>query len=110
VAPGWGWLPPPSPAAVQLLCCLCLAAAAAVACGLACRAASLALLPLCCYLAAIDQDPGSQATSLMLQLGVANCLMPLCRWPGEGVETASESGCRALGRRICCMAAGGTLW
>jgi hypothetical protein len=54
-----------------------LAAAALVAAGALTWPACSTLLLLCCSLAAADGEPGSQLTSLLLQLGVAACLMPL---------------------------------
>jgi hypothetical protein len=76
-APGFAWLPPPPPARLEALSWAAAAAAAALAAGALGRAPSLLLLVACCGLAAADPDPGSQATSLLLQLGAANCLLPL---------------------------------
>jgi len=75
---GWG-LPPPSPATIGLLCNGLAAVCAALAAGLATRPASVALLLLCYYLAAMDQDPSSQMDSLLLQFGCVNCVLPLSR-------------------------------
>lgn len=76
-AAGWGWLLPPSPAAAQATIATGAAAAAALAVGVLPRLAAAGLLASCTYLAAFDQEPGSQLNSLLLQLGVANCLLPL---------------------------------
>jgi hypothetical protein len=76
-APGWGWLPLPSPVASGVLCFLATTCALMVAAGLLASMASPLLLVVCCYLAAWDQDPGSQLTSLILQMGFGNSLLPL---------------------------------
>lgn len=79
-AAGLGWLPPPSPDTANLLCSLVSACSLMLAAGLLSGLAALVLLLLCWYLAAVDQDPGSQLNSLLLQLGVINCLLPLGRY------------------------------
>lgn len=78
-APGWGWLPLPPPDVAALACAAAALCALALSAGLLAWLASPLLLALCCYLAAMDQDPGSQLDSLMLQLGFVNCLLPLGR-------------------------------
>ena len=80
-APFWSWLPPPSPWAVHAACSTIVALAALIAAGVWTRTASAALACACAWLAAYDGDPGSQLTSLLLQLGVANCLLPLSGGP-----------------------------
>ncbi|GBF90678.1 hypothetical protein Rsub_02977 [Raphidocelis subcapitata] len=76
-SPGWGWMHPLAPWQASATCALALAAAVLVAAGAMTWLACSTLLLLCCSLAAADGEPGSQLTSLLLQLGVAICLMPL---------------------------------